>query len=114
MKPRKAIPRVSKARRARSGVPGKCGIIRLYGAAKTALRLKRLDMDGWHCKNCGIQVHDGLPDWHPQKPHLAHLQSLGAGGSDTISNTKTLCGSCHTGDKAEHNCGGKPLPRKPA
>jgi hypothetical protein len=45
--------------------------------------------------------------------HMAHIKNKRMYG-DTLENVRALCGCCHTGDKAEHNCNGKPLPRKPA
>lgn len=112
MKPRKPINKVSKKRRERSGVPGKCGIVRLYGPALEHLRNDCLERDHHCCVKCGQWVRDDVPDWAPNKYNMAHIVSRGAGGSDVLSNLKTLCGCCHTGDKAEHNCGGRPLPRK--
>ena len=56
MKPRKPIPRVSKARRARSGVPGKLGIIRLYGPALEELREECWERDQGLCQKCGAII----------------------------------------------------------
>lgn len=109
MKPRKAIPRVSKARRARSGQPGKMGIIRLYGPALEALRRDCYNRDKQACVDCGAHVY-----WEPGyigSMHMAHIKSRGAGGSDVIDNVETKCAECHG---KSHNCGGHPLPRKPA
>ena len=111
MKPRKPINRVSKKRRERSGVPGKCGIVRLHGPALEQLRNECLERDNHCCVKCGIYVRDDVPDWAPNKYHMAHIGNKRMHG-DVIINVKTLCGCCHTGDKAEHNCGGRPLPRK--
>ncbi len=103
MKPRKAIPRVSKARRARSGVPGKCGIVRLYGKDMETLRRLVFERDGYQCqwKDCGAVVGwDG-----PRAGHLAHIKSRGAGGSDTLENTRCLCFIHHI--ISEHTLGEK-------
>ena len=68
---------------------------RLKGDDLTALRLQRFDMDGWRCRTCGRKVDDDLPDWHPRKAQLRHIEGRGRGGSDTIENTETSCGECH-------------------
>ena len=86
----------------RSGIPGKLGRIQLKGKPMEKLRRERFTLDGWCCVDCGRPV-----SW--ASGHLAHVQSRGAGGSDTIENTRTKCLGCHN---AEHNCGGRPLPRK--
>jgi 5-methylcytosine-specific restriction endonuclease McrA len=103
---RSRISPVSQARRARSGVPGKLGITRLYGEAMTALRRFVFNRDKWICQKCGAPC-----SW--ASGHLAHIVSRGAGGSDTPENMRLLCSDCHTGNRSEHNCGGKPLPRRP-
>ena len=87
----------------RSGVPGRLGRIRLKGLALADLRRRVFTRDGWHCVCCGEAC-----SW--ATGHLAHIQSRGAGGSDTEENTRLLCAACHGN---EHNAGGKPLPRKP-
>ena len=82
----------------RSGIPGKLGRIRLKGKALEELRRSVFVRDGWKCSNC----------WKPcswTSGHLAHIQSRGAGGSDTEANVRLLCGDCH---RAEH---GNPLPK---
>ena len=89
----------------RSGIPGKLGILRLKGSAKTALRRRVFERDGWRCKQC-----DRPCSW--ASGHLAHIVSVGAGGSDTEENTRLLCSDCHTGERSEHNCGGRPLPSR--
>jgi len=78
----------------RSGVVGKTGIIRLRGPALAALRRSRFVMDHWKCVDCGATV-----SW--ASGHLAHVLSLGAGGSDTLENTRAKCGDCHL--VGEHN-----------
>jgi 5-methylcytosine-specific restriction endonuclease McrA len=87
----------------RSGVVGKTGRLRLKGKAMDALRWRVFQRDNWHCQECGREC-----SW--EAGHLAHIKSRGAGGSDTEENTRLLCMACH---HAEHNCGGKPLPRNP-
>ena len=87
----------------RSGVPGKLGRIRLKGPALATLRRQCFERDFWHCTVCHTPV-----SW--ASGHMAHIVSRGAGGSDIVSNVTTKCAECHM---KEHNCGGKPLPRKP-
>ena len=82
----------------RSGVVGKTGRLRLKGQALEDLRRRVFTRDGWMCCECGR-----VCSW--TSGHLAHIQSRGAGGSDTEENTRLLCGDCH---RAEH---GNPLPK---
>ena len=102
------VRKVSKRRKARSGKPGKLGIVRLYGAAKTALRRQCYARDRERCVVC----KKWLPFEGPlmERMHMAHLVGLGAGGSDVLSNVRTLCFHHHI--EVEHNAGGKPVPRK--
>ena len=81
---------------------GKTGRIRLKGEALVALRRRVFLRDKWTCQECGA-----ICGW--ASGHLAHIQSRGAGGSDVLSNVLTKCADCHM---KEHNCGGRPLPRK--
>ena len=83
--------------------------MRLTGHALTALRDERFALDNFRCVNCGRKVNDDLPDWDKRKAHLAHIISRGAGGSDTIENTRTKCRDCHL--ELEH-AGGKVVARK--
>lgn len=104
----KPIRKVSKRRRQRSGKPGKLGIVRLYGKAKLALRWDCYERDKHLCVKC--------KKWLPfdgslmQRMHMAHIQGTGAGGSDVLSNVRTLCYDDHIAK--EHNAGGKPCPKK--
>ena len=82
----------------RSGVVGKTGRLRLKGQALADLRRRVFTRDGWRCAICFTAC-----SW--TSGHLAHIQSRGAGGSDTEENTRLLCGDCH---RAEH---GNPLPK---
>src|ERR1039458_1688449 len=89
MKPRKAIPRVSKARRARSDVPGKTGRVRLYGAALEALRNECWERDKGICQSTGVSLYKN-PRYvgDPLAYDMAHIVSRGAGGSDTLENVR--------------------------
>ena len=82
----------------RSGVVGKTGRLRLKRQALEDLRRRVFIRDGWKCRECRVAC-----SW--TSGHLAHIQSRGAGGSDTEENTRLLCGDCH---RAEH---GNPLPK---
>jgi 5-methylcytosine-specific restriction endonuclease McrA len=77
----------------------KPGIIRLKGPAMAQLRWRVFCRDGWVCQVCGK-----ICGW--DTGHLAHIVSRGAGGPDTMENTRLLCAGCHHNS---HNSGGKPL-----
>lgn len=93
---------------------GNLGRVRLKGSALTALRRQCFTRDGWKCTTidiCGSIVPCACGrsvSW--ASGHMAHIVSRGAGGSDVIENVYTMSGECHG---KSHNCGGKPLPRKP-
>lgn len=86
----------SKLRRKRAGQPGKLGMIRLYGKAWKALVIKCFDRDGWRCVECGRRGSE----FNPLDP--AHIVARGAGGSDVLSNLRTLCREDHS---RSHNAG---------
>ena len=99
----------AKARRARSGQPGRLGIVRLYGAALTALRRERWELDKGICEDCGASTF-----WEPRFAgdplayDMAHRRNKRMYG-DTLENTKTLC---HRSHMEEHQHGLKTvLPR---
>lgn len=102
----KPVRKVSKARRARAGTPGKLGIVRLYGPAKGKLRRLCYDRDG----ECCVVCHKWIPFDGPLtvRMHMAHILGLGRGGSDVLSNVRSLCYQDHSVE--EHNP--KPCPRK--
>jgi hypothetical protein len=103
---RKPIRKVSKKRKARSGKPGKMGIVRLYGKDKTALRLACYLRDNQRCVVC----HKWVPFDGDllTRMHMSHKQGLGAGGSDVLGNVECRCPSHHLVDC--HNP--KSVPRK--
>jgi len=81
---------------------GKTGRIRLRGKKLEELRYARFLRDNETCLDCGKKVYytarfDGDPDAYD----MAHIVSRGAGGSDTIENTKTLCHACHMREHTE-------------
>lgn len=71
------------------------GTVRLAGKELEALRRDCLKRDKSQCKKCGRTVSDKFPAWHPLKYDMAHKQSRGAGGSDTLDNVETNCHECH-------------------
>lgn len=50
------------------------------------LRLKALERDGYRCANCG---RSGV------ELHAHHIVPLSVGGTNSLSNLKTLCEDCH-------------------
>lgn len=104
---RSRINPISKRRRARSGIPGKLGIVRLYGSALESLRLACFERDHGCCQwpECGKR----LPfDGHVmQRAHMAHIRNKRMWG-DTLDNVRILCPEHHL--VSEHNP--KPCPKK--
>lgn len=93
------IHRVSPKKRKRSGVPGKLGIVRLYGKDKTTLRRECYVRDNERCVECGrwLPFDGSIMD----RMHMAHIIGIGRGGSDVIGNVRTLCFQDHIVN--EHN-----------
>jgi hypothetical protein len=79
------------------------GKVRLKGKALEQLREQRYALDRGRCqwKGCGLvlPLHGEVFNW----AHLAHRKSRGAGGSDTIENTRILCFQHHI--ESEHTKG---------
>jgi 5-methylcytosine-specific restriction endonuclease McrA len=109
---RTAIKRSTKPipkRRKKGPRPG-----RLDAKGMRALREERYRMDEAKCTDCGRMLLLDIP-WlmHPNRMHLAHIISRGAGGPDTIENTTSKCSGCHV--VKEHAYGPsrtKPVPPK--
>ena len=88
---------VSVRRRARSGKPGKLGIVRLYGDDLTALRRQCFERDEYRCVDCGCLVawdeeeatERGIP-----VGDMAHIKGKRNHG-DTLGNVRTKCRRCH-------------------
>jgi 5-methylcytosine-specific restriction protein A len=55
-----------------------------------AKRLQVLTRDGYQCQDCGRIVDQ------PRQAHVDHIVARGAGGTDELSNLRTLCASCHS------------------
>jgi hypothetical protein len=90
MTPRKPINRFSKARRTRSGVPGKLGIVRLYGDDLEALRRKCWSRDESRCQWPGCGVWCLWASGYPNSGHMSHIRNKRMYG-DTLENVKLLC-----------------------
>lgn len=73
--------------------------VRLKGKAKTELRRMVHDRAGGQCEVCGKRAPlliGGVFDvW--LCGHLAHIRSVGAGGSDIPDNVLWKCSGCHLG-----------------
>lgn len=78
---------------------GKLGIIRVSGKDMTALRTTCFERDKGLCRECGVQVSDDVPEWHPRKYDMAHVRNKRMYG-DHIDNVKTCCHSCHMKEHA--------------
>jgi 5-methylcytosine-specific restriction endonuclease McrA len=86
----------ARRRRARSGVPGRLGIVRLYGKALESLRDDCWERDNGMCQSCGVRLEkEPRFDGDSVAYDMAHIQSQGAGGSDVLENVRCLCHSCH-------------------
>jgi 5-methylcytosine-specific restriction endonuclease McrA len=85
--------------------------IRLKGKPMEALRRACFERDQYRCSEC-----DTLVTWDGYfigRGQMAHIKSRGAGGSDELSNVRTLCQKCHI--EIEHGYGKtrtKPVPAK--
>lgn len=86
----------------------KCVPVRLKGKDLAALRIARFLKDAGRCVDCNVILWLNAPQGHPRKMDLAHIVSRGAGGPDTLENTRSKCSKCHGTEHA----GGKPVPRK--
>ncbi len=64
------------------------GRVRLTGKALERLRQECFERDNWTCTcGCGRGA--------PLVLDMAHIKSRGAGGSDCLSNVKTMTHECH-------------------
>lgn len=94
---RSPIRPVSKKRRKRSGRPGKCGIVRLYGRDLEVLRETCFERDHRKCVDCGrpLVLARGFID----SMEMAHVRTKRNHG-DTLDNVRSKCRDCH---HREHN-----------
>ena len=74
---------------------GKTGRIRLRGSKLDALRRECFERDGYVC-TCGCKQS---VTW--DNGDMAHIVSRGAGGSDVLSNVKTMTHLCHMREHTE-------------
>lgn len=102
---------VSKRRRQRSGIPGKLGIVRLYGKDLEILRRECYERDEGRCQwiENGAKCNKLLPfDGSLYlRSHMAHVRNRRNYG-DTLDNVRILCPHHHL--VSEHNP--KSVPRK--
>lgn len=84
--------------------------VRLTGKDRSALRIAAYLRERGCCKKCGGRTYLDADEASPVKADMAHIKSLGAGGSDELSNVENWCHRCHM---RKHN-GEKPCPPKPA
>ena len=112
---RSRINPISKKRRARSGIAGKLGIIRLYGRDMEALRMAAFLRSKGFCEMLRPTDHPAFSAVRCYEPitwetfELAHIKARRNGG-DTMDNVLVACKTCH---RNSHNAGGKPCPPKP-
>lgn len=75
---------------------GHIGIVRLTGDDLKALRAECFARDKGQCQECGnLLYYYPRYDGDPEAYDMAHIQSRGSGGSDIISNIRSLCHRCH-------------------
>jgi 5-methylcytosine-specific restriction endonuclease McrA len=80
-------------------LPHRDAPVRLKGKALEALRRACFERDQYRCSECDVLVlWDG---YFMRSGQMAHVVGRGRGGSDTLSNVKTLCLECHL--VGEHN-----------
>jgi len=84
---------------------GHLGIVRLSGSALEQLRNDCFDRDRGRCQVCHelLYFYPRYAD-DPWAYDMAHIVSRGAGGSDELSNVKSLC---HKDHMLEHTKGSK-------
>lgn len=79
------------------------GTVRLSGLAMERLREERYRLDRGRCTWTGCGVWLPLYGSVFNRAHLAHIKSRGAGGGDTIENTRIRCYTHHI--ESEHTKG---------
>jgi hypothetical protein len=78
------------------------GKVRRFGPALTKLRRDCWNRDHGWCRTCQVATrYEPLFDGDPQAFDMAHIQSLGAGGSDVLENVQTQCHRCHMREHKE-------------
>lgn len=95
--PIRRSPLKKKAREHKESMPWRRPRIRLSGPEMAELRQEVFARSGGRCENaiegcrCASRISWG-------SFHLAHLESRGRGGSDTLENTLAACWECHEAD----------------
>ena len=82
---------------------GKLGIVRLSGKAMRQLREDVYVRDKGMCQcGCGrVAYFQARFEGDPHAYDMAHIVSRGAGGSDVMSNLKTMRHMCHMNEHAK-------------
>lgn len=59
------------------------------------------ERDGWRCQRvgCGKKTSMDLPQRHPRKAVLGHVNALASGGTHTYDNVVCLCHPCNVKDR---------------
>lgn len=95
------IPRYTPIRRKRATPRRRKTVVRLTGEALRELRWQCWNRDNGRCVACGIRVYfEARFAGDPEAYDLAHVKSRGAGGDDSLLNTRTLCHQCHMNQHA--------------
>lgn len=81
--------------------------VRLHGPEKSALRDDCFRRSQGFCE---VRLPGCLSYAPWLSGEMAHIRSVGSGGSDTLENVLWSCMQCHS---KLHNAGGKPCPPKP-
>lgn len=82
-------PWINRRPRQRSGIGRNQGWAGYGKRAWKLARAERLSIDNWQCQDCGRVVTG-------REAHVDHIVPKSAGGSDLMSNLRTLCRSCHS------------------
>jgi len=97
--PLKRTPLKPKPREHRESMPWRRAKIRLNGSEMMELRQSAFARSGGRCENSITAKGDRCPvhiNW--AQFHLAHIESRGRGGSDTLDNVLACCPDCHFED----------------
>ena len=63
------------------------------------LRAQVLERNGYFCQMCGLEAGQPDPDrnWARTVLQVGHIIDKSHGGTDTITNLRTLCAKCNQG-----------------
>ena len=74
--------------------------VRFSRAISAKLRAAVLDRNGFTCQMCGLTPGDIDPYTSRKvRLHMGHIKDKSLGGSDELSNLRTLCSTCNQGAK---------------